>query len=304
MADKFNSGAMGAEYNARFLEALQDEGTRRKLSMAMGQYTRKKVYEGLMMENIIPSETVTPADLVPTMVGDALYKIDELEPEATALEVNWDGNPTGEYFEGERFITPIWTVTSERLQKSEDELLAIRYPAREVLTDIASKEIIRKQDEHFFGRLCEAAVAHSGKSITSPDNILTMDALSALQNEIDGNELNCTKIVMNRVDFNNLKRLAGPEADTLSAEILTKGFVSTTYGGLPFLVTIKNTAVAPGTVWAFTAPEFLGTHYVLQDTKFEVKSEFRMVEFQGWRKYGTTISNVNSVAKLTLGVAS
>ena len=65
MADKFNSGAMGAEYNARFLEALQDEGTRRKLSMAMGQYTRKKVYEGLMMENIIHSETVTPADRLP-----------------------------------------------------------------------------------------------------------------------------------------------------------------------------------------------------------------------------------------------
>lgn len=304
MKDKFNSGAMGSEYNARFLDALQDEGTRRKLALAMGQYTRKKIYEGLIMEKIQPSETVTPADLVPTMDGDTLYKIDELEPEATALEVNWDGTPTGEYFEGERFITPLWVVSSERMQKSEDELLAIRYPAREVLTDICAKEIIRKQDEHYFNQLCEAAVLRSGKTVTTADTILTMDSLSALQNLIDGDELTCTKFVINRVDFNNLKRLAGPDADTLSADILTKGYTSTTYGGLPFIVTIKNTAVAPGTVWAFTDPEFLGTHYVLQDTKFEVKSEFRRVQFQGWRNYGTTISNVRSVAKLTLGVTS
>jgi len=302
--EKQLSGALGSEYNARFIDALQDEGTRRKLALAMGQYIRKKVYEGLIMETVLPSETVTPADLVPTMDGDTLYKIDELEPEALALEVNWDGDPTGEYFEGERFITPLWVVTSERQTKSEDELLAIRYPAREVLTDICAKEIIRKQDEHFFGKLCEAAVGISGKVVTTADTILTMDALSDLQNQIDGDELTTTRFVMNRVDFNNLKRLAGPDADTLSAELLVKGYTNTTYGGLPFTVTIKNTAVPQGTVWAFADPEFLGTHYVLQDTKFEVKSEFRRIYFQGWRNYGTTIANVRSVAKLTLGVAS
>lgn len=294
---------MTALYNERFLKKMNDPGSMAKIALHLGEYIRKKVREGSVMDKIIVPQSVTSADLIPQINGDTMYKIDELEPDAEALELNWDGMPTGEYFQGDRFITPFWITSSERLEKSEEELLAYRMPIREVLSDISANEIIRIQDQHFF-RLADAAVTLTGNIVTTADTKPTPEALTDLQNLIDGNELETSVIVMHKVDFNKLKTLPSATVDLLAADLMVKGYTATTIGGMNYIVTIKPDVVAPGTIWAFVAEDYLGTNYLLQDTVFESDTKFRRVQFESRKNHGFNIANIEGVAKLTLNVSS
>lgn len=303
MARSEMDATMTALYNQEFLKKMSDPASMKKVALHLGEYIRKKVREGSVLDKIITPQTVTAAELVPQINGDTMYKIDELEPDAEALELNWDGQPTGEYFQGDRFITPFWITSSERLEKTEEELLAYRMPIREVLSDISANEIIRIQDQHFF-RLAEEAVTITGQTVESADTAPTPQALTDLQNLIDVQELETSVIVMHKVDFNRLKTLPSATVDTLAADLMVKGYTATTVGGMNYIVTIKPDVVTPGTVWAFVAEDYLGTNYVLRDTTFESDTYFRRILFESSKNHGFNIANVDGVAKLTLNVSS
>lgn len=301
MANDQMDGTITSLYNTQYLQKMKDPVTRAKLALHMGEYIRQKVREGSISDKVIPPQTVTAAELVPQLTGDTMYKIDELEPDARALELNWDGMPTGEYFHGDRFVTPLWVTSTERLAKSVEELWAYRMPIREVLSDISANEILRVQDQHFF-RLAEAAVAISGKVVQTTETRPTPTVLTDLQNLLDGDELECAVFVMHKTDFNRLKVLPSALTDQLAAELVVKGWTAATVGGIKYIVTIKGDVVPENTIWAFTAPEYLGTHYLLQDIEFESETRFRRVQFESRKVHGFNIANLDAVAKLELGV--
>jgi hypothetical protein len=53
-------------------------------------------------------------------------------------------------------------------------------------------------------------------------------------------------------------------------------------------------------VYAFTAPEFLGKNYVLNNTKFYIDKIANMITWQSWMDVAVNVSNIASMAKLEL----
>lgn len=108
-------------------------------------------------------------------------------------------------------------------------------------------------------------------------------------------------ILMNDVDFQDILQFTLEDlGDKLTSEIVVDGYKYSTILGNRFVRTIKNEILRRGNIYAFTAPEFLGVFYILNNTKFFVKKEWNKIEWGAWEDIGMSLINLNSVVKLEL----
>ena len=112
-------------------------------------------------------------------------------------------------------------------------------------------------------------------------------------------------VLMNDVDFQDILQFTLEDlGDKLTSEIVVDGYKYSTILGNRFVRTIKNEILRRGNIYAFTAPEFLGVFYILNNTKFFVKKEWNKIEWGAWEDIGMSLINLNSVVKLELYSAS
>ena len=108
-------------------------------------------------------------------------------------------------------------------------------------------------------------------------------------------------VLMNDVDFQDILQFTLEDlGDKLTSEIIVDGYKYSTILGNRFVRTIKNEILRRGNIYAFTAPEFLGVFYILNNTKFFVKKEWNKIEWGAWEDIGMSLINLNSVVKLEL----
>jgi hypothetical protein len=108
-------------------------------------------------------------------------------------------------------------------------------------------------------------------------------------------------VLMNDVDFQDILQFTLEDlGDKLTSEIVVDGYKYSTILGNRFVRTIKNEILRRGNIYAFTAPEFLGVFYILNNTKFFVKKEWNKIEWGAWEDIGMSLINLNSVVKLEL----
>ena len=105
---------------------------------------------------------------------------------------------------------------------------------------------------------------------------------------------------MRKADFNQLLEWGSDELDIKAGDTATAGWTSATLMGREVIVTVKDGLLAPGVVYCFTDPEYIGKHYVLEDLKFEMEKRFDTIQFQVSLEMGMNFGNVNSVATLTI----
>lgn len=112
-------------------------------------------------------------------------------------------------------------------------------------------------------------------------------------------------VLMNDVDFQDILQFTLEDlGDKLTSEIVVDGYKYSTILGNRFVRTIKNEILRRGNIYAFTAPEFLGVFYILNNTKFFVKKEWNKIEWGAWEDIGMSLINLNSIVKLELYSAS
>jgi hypothetical protein len=70
--------------------------------------------------------------------------------------------------------------------------------------------------------------------------------------------------------------------------------------GLKIIRTIKTDILREGNVYCFTAPEFCGRFYVLNQTKFYIDKMANLITWQSWEDIGMGIGNIASIVKLEL----
>ena len=64
--------------------------------------------------------------------------------------------------------------------------------------------------------------------------------------------------------------------------------------------TIKTDILRIGNVYCFTAPEFIGKNYVLNNTKFYIDKVANMITWQSWMDLAMAVINVSAICKLEL----
>ena len=88
--------------------------------------------------------------------------------------------------------------------------------------------------------------------------------------------------------------------DRLQSETALDGYTYNKVLGLRVVRTIKNDILREGNVYVFTAPEFFGRNYTLNDVKFYIDKVANRIFWQAWMDIGMGIGNIASVVKLEL----
>jgi hypothetical protein len=146
MSDILNT----SEFNAMFAAALNGGGeAMEKLGEATGLYIQDKLRENSFARKILPPQTVTESELTRNVSDEGLSFIDDIEPDSIAMRVNWRGEPNRTYLQGKRYEIKLSTISSERFQKSEQELRSYKMPLTKIIEQNTVKDMQEQIDVTF-----------------------------------------------------------------------------------------------------------------------------------------------------------
>lgn len=321
--------------NELFSQKLSTGEGKEKIAEYGGAYIRDRLREVSYARQILPPENVTRTDCQRSVNHDTLVKVIDVEPESRAMAVTFRGQPTARFIRAPRAEVPFFTISSEKFEKTEQELLAYEMPITKVIEDNTVKDIQEVEDREFTIHI-EAAVqalqAEANSSATSPElssgTIGTTVEFSVTKGEIarnfvgtpdatihplqrpdivrlckllDGNRLRSERILMTEVEFDDINQWTVEDfGDKIQSETTVDGYKYSTLLGKAFVRTIKTDILRPGNVYVFTRPEFFGKFYILNQVKFYIDKIANLITWQSWEDIAMSVINIASVRKLEL----
>ena len=291
-----------ATFNSLFVERMDTQEGQTKTAQAGQAYVRSFLREHAFSRKIMPPESLTRTDLQRSTRNDTLIKIVDFEHPSTAAAVNFRSAGRERYLQGKRYAVPFFKVESDLFVKNEAELLAYEYPITKVIEENSIKDIMFVEDSVFMAAVA-GATYNSGKKIVSADSIVSRKNLNSLVKMIDVDKLQSTTLLMTNVDFDDWHIQPATEIGSpLASDITVNGYKFDTILRRKVVVTNKVDLLAPGKVFAFTDPQFLGNFFILNDVKFWIKKEADKVYWKSWCYEGMGIANLRSVAEIDLAV--
>jgi len=306
-----------------------------KIAEYAGTYVRDRLREVAYSRKVLPPQMVTRADCQRSVNHDTLVKIVDVEPKSRAMSLTFRGQPEARFIRAPRAEVAFFTVSSEKFEKTEQELLAYEMPITKIIEDNSVKDIQEIEDREFTIHI-EAAVQAlqaeaNGGSVTTL-NATAIAGGSVVEFSVRKGELargattdNGTVLPVQRPDFVNLfKMLDGnrlraeqvlitePDWDDilqwtlddfggkLQSETTVDGYKYNMLLGRQYIRTIKTDLLRSGNVYCFTAPDFLGRFYILNNTKFYIDKIANLITWQSWEDIAMSIINIASVRKLEL----
>lgn len=327
------SGASVQVLNELFVQKVASAEMRDKLSEDGGSYIRDRLREVSFARKILPPQTITRADCQVSVNHDTLVKIVELEPDSRAMSLTFRGEPTAKYITGRRAEVGFFTISSEKIQKTEQELLAYTMPVTRILEDNSVKDLQEIEDREFLLN-AEAAVQglqlEANGGVATALNASSVQAASVVEYSIIKGELartattdDATVRPIQRGDIVDLislltdrrmrvrcllmgestwmgvlKWTTQDNGDRIQSETVVDGYKYNTLLGCNIVRSIKSDILRRGNVYAFAAPEFLGRFYILNNPKFYIDKKANLISFQCWEDVGMIIANVAAVVKL------
>ena len=158
------------------------------------------------------------------------------------------------------------------------------------------------------GSLClqDTADSYVAKAIQRPDivkikKLLKRHIVDSSGNTIRAGRLKPALMLMTESDADDFDSWTLEDyGDKLQSETALDGYTYNKVLGLRVIRTIKNDILREGNVYVFTAPEFFGRNYTLNDVKFYIDKVANRIFWQAWMDIGMGIGNIASVVKLEL----
>lgn len=301
--------------NQLFSAHLDSPEGKEKLAAVAQAYVRDKLRENSFARKVLPPQMVTKNDMQVSVNHDTLVYIDEIEPNSRAMTLTFRGQPTARFIRAPRYEIPIFTVSSERFEKTEQELLAYRMPITKVIEDNSVKDIQEIEDHRFLVYI-EAAVQATGQIVRGEQaqadaaanglgnglrGVVQRGDFVTLFKELDGRRRRLAKILVNEEDWDDVLRWTLEDyGDTVQGKVVVDGFTYDRMMGRMIIRTVKTDILQTGNIYGFTDPEWLGKFLVLNNTKFYIDKVANLIMWQSWEDIGMAIGNVASIAKLEL----
>lgn len=320
--------------NDLFFEKVATQEGKDKIAEFGGTYIRDRLREVSFARKIIPPQPVQRSECQRSVNHDTLVKIIDIEPNSKAMAMSFRGQPTARFIRAPRFEIPFFTISSEKFEKTEQELLAYEMPVTKIIEENTVKDIQSIEDRQFL-LFTEAAVqgyqsdANSGAVAFDSTNVNagSVKGVSVVKGEgaLTSGAVDFTVWPVLKTDFIKLKKLlhrrhlraermlmTEPDYDDISAwtiqdvgmtiagETSTEGWKSDTVVGLKIIRTIKTEILREGNIYCFTAPEFMGRFYVLNQTKFYIDKIANLITWQSWEDIAIGIGNIASIVKMEL----
>jgi hypothetical protein len=320
-----------------FSQKLDTGEGKTKVAAYSGNYIRDRLREINYTSKVIPAEPVTRKDCQVSVNHDTLIKIVNVEPQSRAMSVSFRGQPDARFVSAPRAEVPFFTISSEKFEKTEQELLAYDMPITKIIEDNSVKDMDEIVDREFTIHI-ESAVqalqaeangvgsapilsasslqggsppvefsvrkgelARSATSNTATSLPIQRPDLVNLFKLLDGNRLRCELILITEVDYDDVLQWTVEDfGDKIQSETTVDGYKYNTLLGRSYVRTIKTDILRAGNVYAFTKPEFFGKYYVLNKAKFYIDKIANLITWQSWMDIALSIVNIASVRKLEL----
>lgn len=321
--------------NQLFTAKLGSAEGKEKMAEYGGSYVRDRLREVSYARKVLPPETVTRTDCQVSVNHDTLVKIVELEPQSRAMSISFRGEPTARFIRGDRAEAAFFTISSEKFQKTEQELLAYTMPVTKIIEENSVKDIQEIEDREFTihieaavqalqveanggtatalnysglfaGSVVEFSVIKGELARNAGADDATVRALQRpdlvrLFKLLDGNRLRSERLLMTEVDWDDiLQWTVEDNGDRIQSETTVEGYKYNQLLGKAYIRTIKTDILRPGNIYCFTKPEFFGRFFVLNNTKFYIDKIANMITFQAWEDISMLVANIAAVRKLEL----
>ena len=245
-------------FNKVLIEQLETADGHAKFASGGAAVVRNKIREMGFARKIIPFVPVTAAELQVHPEHDTLCRIVDIEHDSYAMAMNFDAQSEGVYIKGKRYLIPTYKVASAEFQKNEVELLAYRYPITKFIEENIVKDIQAIEDGRFLEHV-DMAINKTGKCMGSPATSINRKEITSGFKMLGGDKLSCDLVLMNEVDHDDYAIQPATEVGSQAAsEMFINGYTYKSIAGRKLLVTNKLELVAPGEVFFFSKPEFLG----------------------------------------------
>jgi len=320
--------------NQMLSQKLDNPEERAKVAQLTGDYIRDHLRESAYVRSIIVPKQVTRDECQVSLEHDTILKVVEIEPNSKAMTVDFRGQPTARIISAPRVGISFFTITSERFEKTEQELLAYTMPITKIIEDNTDKDIEEIEDREFTLHIeaCIQAVQleETGGIAFNRTNVLNGTAASfsvikgrlaleaggvddftvrpiqrpdfvELKKLLSGNRLAPKVILMTEPDWDDIGQWTAEEmGDPGQWETTKEGYKANTVLGMKVIRTIKTNILRTGNVYIFTDPDFFGRFYVLNNTKFYIDKEVNLIWWQAWEDIGMGFPNISAVRKLEL----
>ena len=321
--------------NDLFTNRLETAEGKEKIAEYAGTYIRDRLREVSFTRKVLPPQQVSRTDCQRSVNHDTLVKIVDVEPKSRAMAITFRGQPQARFIRAPRAEVPFFTISSEKFEKTEQELLAYEMPITKVIEDNSVKDIQEIEDREFTIHI-EAAVQAlqaeaNGGSVTTLNKSgiagasvvevavrkgelarthstddgtvlpLQRPDVVNLFKLLDGNRLRAEMILITEVDWDDILQWTVEDfGDKVQSETTTDGYKYNLLLGRAYCRTIKTDILRPGNVYAFTKPDFLGKFYILNNTKFYIDKIANLITWQSWEDIAMSVINIASVRKLEL----
>lgn len=323
--------------NDLFNQRLDTGEGKTKMSQLGGTWIRDRLREQAFSRHVIPPENVTRNDCQVSVHHDTLVKIVEVEPQSRAMAIDFRGQPTARFIRGPRAELAFFTITSEKFEKNEQELLAYSMPITKVIEDNSVKDIQEVEDLEFL-RHIEAAVQALQTEVNTTTTVeynatniragnANAQSVSIVKGELalaadgtgftvypiqrpdfvslfklmDTNRLRGERVLLTEPDHDDVLSWTVEDfGDKIQSETVVDGYKYNTLLGRKVIRTIKTDILRPGNVYLFAAPQFFGKFYILNNTKFYIDKIANVITWQSWEDIAMGVVNIASVRKLEL----
>ena len=327
-------------FNESFVAHSGTNAGQTKLAQFGGNYIRDRLREVSFARKVLPPEPVTRADCQRSTEHDTLVKIVDIEPQSRAMALTFRGAPTARFIRAARFAIPFFTISSEKFEKNEQELLAYEMPVTKVIEDNSVKDIQEIEDREFLRHIESAVQAlqyeknsdayvaltaanqadgtckirSARKGSTAIANQATTDFtvhpivrpdFVELYKLLDAHRLRSERVLMTEPDYDDILQWTLEDlGHKIVSETTVDGYKYDTIMGRRLIRTVKTDLLRAGNVYCFAAPEFFGKFYLLNSTKFYIDKIANLITWQSWEDIGMGIGNIAGVVKLELYTGS
>lgn len=298
-----------------------DEGERKIAEMSMDDYVKHSNYEQAFTNQVWQNTPFKQEDLVPQTGTDQVVIMVEIEPDsAGAVQVDVDGDILPVFTPyGRRVEMTFQQVASQRIVKSQLELMGYRYNFRTVLTDLTALRMATIKDQVFI-RGTEGCLAPSGQNLAFtgkpnqfnwPSNgffsterfLRSLNLMRHHQNSIEPATVLFNHLALGlianaiRIDFQGTT-VAADMFTTTNSQVKLPGFDGKA------ISTIKKTIVPNGKFYMYGPEGQVGRYTQLIEPTMAVKNEKLRVSMQQYEVYGMLFTNQAGIAATTFDAAN
>ena len=323
--------------NSAYLQKAATTEGRDKLASAADDFIRDRLRESAFVRQLLKPESVKPGDpgVQISLTQDTIYKLVWLEPRTRALAMSFRGQPEVNYISALRIPVGFFKVTSENIQKSEEELMVYPMPITQIYEENSLKDLSDIEDREFTIHLeasCQAYQAEAnGGSVTTLNaaavagGTVTQYSVFKGSMALAAGGASSVPYAIQRPDVRKMKEallarrlrfecmligesdLTGVDEWTvqdlgaqLTSETAVDGWKENKLIGCRIVRTIKTDILRRGNVYMMAAPEFFGKLFILNQPKFWIDKKVNIISFQVWQHIGMVIANIASCVKTEL----